>query len=256
MPILFTRTPNGDIVEGAGEIVAPNPAPTVSRISTPSVSLPSATPTPLEVAFEGADFQSDVPTHVTVFEGSEEDTFVPIRDSAGDQVGSVIVPDGTAGALVISGSAEVTRIEEIVSVVVDVTLISTDGTAVRKFDEDIEICLETDEDRDDVCLGFLDDDGRWECEDYCLDDSDGSLCGKTDHLTNFALLLSTVSGDRCGSESRSNVILYLSIGSIVFAIIVVIVAAIVLEARVRIKAYLLERKFRHLGRRTAEFVTE
>jgi hypothetical protein len=43
------------------------------------------------------------------------------------------------------------------------------------------------------CLGYLDTSESpptWKCEDPCLEKSDDRLCGETDHLTNFAILLS------------------------------------------------------------------
>ena len=182
---------------------------------------------------------------------------VPIQGRAGEQVGSVTLPDGTSGALVISGGEEVVIIDAVVSMIVDVTLVSDSGEEITDFDDPIEICFETDEDEGDVCLGFFNDDQKWECEDYCLDAKDGSLCGETEHLTNFALLLSNVdSSDRCGSGSTNYVILYLSIALVVVAILSVVVVAVTFEVRVRWNSLVLENTFRDLERNTGGLTTD
>ena len=59
----------------------------------------------------------------------------------------------------------------------------------------LEVCVETgDLPREGACLGFFDETAsKWACQDKCLNrsvkDARGYLCGKTDHLTTFAILL-------------------------------------------------------------------
>lgn len=68
------------------------------------------------------------------------------------------------------------------------------------FDAELEVCLEYNggENVDDLCLGFVNDDDEWVCEDACLESKDnGQLCGKTNHFTNFALLLGGEGGGSC-----------------------------------------------------------
>lgn len=79
---------------------------------------------------------------------------------------------------------------ELRSVVVDA------GPGTKHFERPVELCLTgrkiAEEDAGSLCLGFLDesaDPPRWECEDTCLERDDNEFCGKTDHFTNFALLL-------------------------------------------------------------------
>lgn len=191
-----------------------------------------------------------VPTEVTMFDGSEVDRFVPVRDTDGGQVGSVLLPQDTVGALVISSDTDAVPISAVVSIIVDVTVIGANGELITEFDDPIEICFETDEDEGDVCLGFYNEEGNWECEDFCLEATNDGVCGETDHLTSFALLLdsSAGSGDKCGSESTNYVIAYLSIAFISAAIVAVIVLAVLVEIRLRVKAYMLENEFRTMER--------
>ena len=52
--------------------------------------------------------------------------------------------------------------------------------------------------KDNRCLAFLDDAAqKWRCEDECLDEEDGMLCGTAEHFTNFAIL---VGGGRGSSD--------------------------------------------------------
>lgn len=186
------------------------------------------------------------------------DRMVPIIDIEGEEVGSVTVPEGTVGALVVASDPKVVIIEEVVSRVVDITLVGSDGNVVTEFDEAIEICFETEEDKEDVCLGFFNTEGRWECEDFCLESSDdGRLCGESDHLTNFALLLSTAdAGDKCESSSTDYVVLYLSIALVIVALVTVAVVAVWLELRLRSRRRSRESTFRDMERGVADLTTD
>lgn len=70
----------------------------------------------------------------------------------------------------------------------------------------VDICIDgtlTESEREHACLGFFDEEtGAWRCQDVCLQANAGKLCGKTDHFTTFAILLSgagrSVEGDPCG----------------------------------------------------------
>jgi hypothetical protein len=67
------------------------------------------------------------------------------------------------------------------------------------------VCLKAADPGDaGACLGYIDTSARvpvWRCEDPCLEKkSTGELCGKTDHFTSFAILLSGSSGgDQCAA---------------------------------------------------------
>jgi len=88
----------------------------------------------------------------------------------------------------------------------------------------------------DMCLGYYDEDqNRWVCEDHCLTQEGGKLCGKTSHFTMFALLLSGRSGlssDPCGSDSTDYITgvwwgdLTLMVSLLVVAVLFVLLASI------------------------------
>lgn len=76
------------------------------------------------------------------------------------------------------------------------------GPPTKHFARPVQVCLTgveiVEDDADSLCLGFLDeskDPPEWKCEDTCLEhNDDGRYCGRTDHFTNFALLLRADSG--------------------------------------------------------------
>merc|ERR1712137_1106909 len=84
------------------------------------------------------------------------------------------------------------------------------------------------------CLGYLDETlnpPEWTCEDPCVEERDGFLCGVTNHFTNFALLLEgEVNGKSGGCSSFSGDFitgsyigdLLLSMAFVILAIIVVL----------------------------------
>ena len=118
---------------------------------------------------------------------------------------------------------------------VDISLTLGSDTNVQP-DSEIELCFEVDakEQKLDLCLAYLDPDERWECEDKCLKRKGKKLCGKTDHLTNFAILL-LGNGDGCGDEdnfmlgdAKSDGILIACIVGAVWVIL--IVGALILQS--------------------------
>ena len=89
----------------------------------------------------------------------------------------------------------------------------------------------------DQCLGFLNDQGEWECEDPCLESKGDQLCGQTTHFTNFALLLGGAAGATgCGSGNFEYTLTYLSVGFIGGALLCILVAMILIEIRFRFRA--------------------
>ena len=164
-------------------------------------------------------------------------TPVVVEDTIGRPVGTVAVPPTGPGVLVVSGESEdVVIIPEVSSIVLDITVLDTDGNSVTSFDEPFEICFSAEDvGSDEVCLGFFNADGEWECEDYCLESSDDGLCGKSRHLTNFALLLDSEAGSsaRCGSSSQDFLYIYLSVAFVGGAICLVILAVVLIEIKIR-----------------------
>lgn len=162
---------------------------------------------------------------------------IVVEDTVGRSVGSVAAPPTGPGVLVVSGESEdVVIVPEVSSIVLDITVLDTDGNSVTSFDEPFEICFSSDEHGSgDVCLGFFNSDGKWECEDYCLEESNDGLCGQSRHLTNFALLLDSEAGSesRCGSGSEDYLYIYLSVAFVCAAVFIVIVAAVAIEIKIR-----------------------
>jgi len=76
-----------------------------------------------------------------------------------------------------------------------------------RFGVEAEICLSltTPIGNDKACLGYLDESKSppaWVCEDECLTNKDGQMCGKTTHFTNFAILLGgSNAGGKCDSDA-------------------------------------------------------
>ena len=88
-------------------------------------------------------------------------------------------------------------------------------------------------------MGFLNNKNEWECQDPCLTSKNGQLCGKTDHFTNFALLLtganSQKNNDPCASSvSPDFVLAYISLSLVAMTICITIISVIIIEIRIRI----------------------
>lgn len=84
-------------------------------------------------------------------------------------------------------------LSDVDSPIVNITLAQEgeDGVSQR-LGGHIEICLRPFEMDRQHCLGYLDESRRppeWRCQDVCLQEKSGLMCGRTDHLTAFALLL-------------------------------------------------------------------
>lgn len=74
------------------------------------------------------------------------------------------------------------------------TIYDIDGTEISGLDNGVQICfrgtLTDDQMNNTACLGFYNEmSGTWECQDECLTQSTDTVCGKTDHFTSFAILL-------------------------------------------------------------------
>ena len=126
-----------------------------------------------------------------------------------------------------------TKDASIKSAVVDITLKGS-----TSISNDLEVCLNVDESKvtkSKACLGYIDENAtppEWKCEDYCLQSTDGNYCGKTSHLTSFAILYEGLAGrdgyNRCDfilGSSENDLILSASVAGFVicFAIIFLIV---------------------------------
>eukprot|EP01094_Clydonella_sp_ATCC50884_P003899 TRINITY_DN13003_c0_g1_i1.p1 TRINITY_DN13003_c0_g1~~TRINITY_DN13003_c0_g1_i1.p1 ORF type:complete len:757 (-),score=152.92 TRINITY_DN13003_c0_g1_i1:123-2141(-) len=77
---------------------------------------------------------------------------------------------------------------------------------VVQLRDDVELCFDvSDTETDNRCLGYFDEEARtWRCEDRCLSEQDGQLCGDTDHFSNWAVLIAGGAGgsdDPCSEEN-------------------------------------------------------
>ena len=97
------------------------------------------------------------------------------------------------------------------SLVVNITL--TGGAVVSSS---LQVCLAVnDTTTKDACLGYIDEFAsppQWICEDKCLKQSnDNYLCGRTKHLTSFAVLFGGVAneaggGSDCGDDDKNYIL--------------------------------------------------
>ena len=132
--------------------------------------------------------------------------------------------------------------QQLLSQILDIVLEDDQGIITR-LDSDLTICLRqengTKKTERRACLSYYDErKGKWICEDSCLATTkDGLLCGKTGHLTNFALLLTGGSNlDSCQSDP-DNTISWISMGMIVGACVIIAFFVFLNEIRVRYYQY-------------------
>jgi hypothetical protein len=180
-------------------------------------------------------------------------------------IGGLFVPpdlsDQTNTTLITSLSSPVIGNSQdgqvLASAVLNITLLDSQGNSITQLDSPLTICLalpnSTKKDKR-VCLSYYDEHAaRWRCEDKCLTnfpqiDSNSTgggtkeslLCGKTDHLTNFALLLTgSLEQDPCKS-GKGNTLAWVSLGMVVGAILLVALSVVVIELHFRWRHYKIE----------------
>lgn len=247
-----THSPSStrSIVVGDNGLEAPLPDP--SALPSPSIS-PSMSPiidaSPSRTSTLSPSTNRPV-IEVVVVGGEQSTEPVPVMNPSGQEVATVAVPDSVDGVLVITTNEDLPVTQEVSSIVLDVTILSDSGEEVTKFEEPIELCFASSHAADDVCLGFYNAKGEWECEDYCLTSQGSGVCGKTDHLTNFALLLDSSAGsdEKCGSQSSDFLIIYLSIAFVGLAACIVVAAIVAYEIKHRLAMAEREASFRSIGR--------
>jgi len=161
----------------------------------------------------------------------------PVNDNDDNPIGVINVPEDDSVVIVVApGSPNFDKSKsefDLVSVIVEVELFTTEGNAITSLSQEIQICIKsnaTTQGNDRLCLGYLNDSGEWVCQDYCLTSNSNFLCGFTDHLTNFAILLDSNGGgsDDCDSESYAGVGIATAV-SVGIALICMVGIVIVLE---------------------------
>lgn len=147
--------------------------------------------------------------------GGDAATCAP-KTPIGPEGGVVVSADGAGLMHVPAGAVEKTL--PFVAVASSSPVEAKLGSAVvqitpsgTKFAKDATVCLRAlpGVDAKGGCLAYLDETANppvWKCEDECLQPGGGDyLCGKTDHLTNFAILLSGKGGSgssSCGADDE------------------------------------------------------
>eukprot|EP00011_Vannellida_sp_DIVA3-517-6-12_P003682 CAMPEP_0114635158 /NCGR_PEP_ID=MMETSP0168-20121206/16342_1 /TAXON_ID=95228 ORGANISM="Vannella sp., Strain DIVA3 517/6/12" /NCGR_SAMPLE_ID=MMETSP0168 /ASSEMBLY_ACC=CAM_ASM_000044 /LENGTH=267 /DNA_ID=CAMNT_0001846863 /DNA_START=60 /DNA_END=860 /DNA_ORIENTATION=+ len=104
----------------------------------------------------------------------DEDAVIVIEDPAGEPVGTVVIPPGSTpddSDVVITPVDVLPDRSPNLSIPVDIKIFR-DGVEVPLTGE-IEICLSVvNSDIENSCLGFINDEGEWECQDNCLTEKD------------------------------------------------------------------------------------
>ena len=184
-------------------------------------------------------------------EASVRELILPLSEM-GEEVGSLFIPPNLSdkpNTTLFIGNAgtQLGNQELLVSSVVNITLVSNEGLPITKLDSPLTICLQrSNSSKEKVCLGYYDESkAKWRCEDLCLTRSNGtdknSFCGRTSHLTNFALLLKgNDEKDPCQEGDQGNMLSFVSLGFVAGAIVVVAIAVVILEIRIRWKKIQLE----------------
>jgi hypothetical protein len=173
--------------------------------------------------------------------------FVPSNLS--DQLNTTLV---TSLSSPIVGSSQDGQV--LASAVLNITLLDGEGNSITQLDSPLTICLAISNNTKNgkrVCLSYYDERAsQWRCEDKCLTSippkesnstnggtKEGLLCGQTDHLTNFALLLTgSQEQDPCQS-GKGNVFSWISLGLVVGAILVVALSVVIFEIHFRWRHY-------------------
>ena len=135
------------------------------------------------------------------------------------------------------------------SAIVNITLVDGEGQSITELDSLLTICLSRPNQTKKgkrVCLGYYEEmSSKWKCQDECLTTGGGAnlLCGQTDHLTNFALLLSGAGGQNepCQSFSRNNTLPWVSLGMVAGAVVIVLLFSVIIEINIRWRKYKQDR---------------
>ena len=193
---------------------------------------------------------------------------VELPDLPGKElVGALYIPSNLSNQVNITlitsyfDSIEGTSFNEqsLASTVLNITLFDGQGNSITKLDSPLTICLAlpNKERGQRVCLSYYDErKDKWRCEDKCLttiaskgtkssnsnNKEESLLCGQTDHLTNFALLLIGSERDDPCQHSRDDTISWISLGMVGGAVLLVAFSGLVVEFQIRRRRIKLDRE--------------
>ena len=161
-----------------------------------------------------------------------------------------ISPSGTK-IIVSNPNVEViqqSNTQDVKSIILDIKL---DDNSTQ-LGGDVEICIQpiqSNSNIKDLCLGFLDESSKppkWECEDNNLKKkSSGLLCGKTNHFTNFAILLAGTPNS--SNDYNDEIFIWLSISLLSICIIIFFISALAIETRYRLRKRKMDSKLKSIS---------
>ena len=177
---------------------------------------------------------------------------IQVMTTNGISVGTVAIP---MGDLPLGSSIQIfqpdpstyTTDSKIRSDVLTIKIFDSSGNPITNFSESIEICFNSTaiDNEEDYCLSYESkENGNWECEDSCLKKSSDHFCGKTNHLTNFALLFDIGNSGDCGESDFT--IAWIALAFCIFAILLCIFATVIYEIRMRIQRYQRDMKMNRM----------
>jgi hypothetical protein len=177
--------------------------PTVASApaSTPGATTPTTAPPIANLPATNLAPMAVVPsvTPLTSGNSNNQPVTVTVTSASGQTLATVaIAQSSNAPVALVVGAADQQAVDKAItasgnvqlgSVALEVSL--TDGST--QLTQPATLCFTSDKSTDygSACLGYINKDGVWACQDKCLDQSKSTLiCGKTDHFTSFAVLLS------------------------------------------------------------------
>ena len=226
--------------------------PSSAQMSPPIVPSNSSSPTLLKSVPSFAPnsivntLESDCET--CDFSSSQilETGFVSLNSSSQDVVGLLLIPRSMTNlpntVLSVTAVSNVPQDffrQTLGGIILDIVLRDSSNNLITSLEAPLTICFSppsTGKSNGGYCLSYYDESkSKWQCEDECLLQTDkGQLCGKTDHLTNFALLLTGKTGGSggngggsvCQSSSVETAFAWVSLGIVAGAILLVGISVI------------------------------
>lgn len=180
----------------------PTPTPTSGgNLTPPPPPQPTAGPTPTPVPSVGPPIGTPLATPLPSTPAT-----VVVTNEKGEVAASVNLAGSTGNTQLIAILFEPLPTVGVTfgSDVLSLTILDPELGVVQPG-SDVQICFNSEgvPDKDKACLGFFDEAAdKWRCEDECLKKRSNEVCGKTDHFTNFAILLTGSAASGCGAEDN------------------------------------------------------
>ena len=189
-PTTLLATPSSSFIDNILSPIAPVPSidPVPSRMQ--STPVPYFLPPEIGISGSSGETRASLPSGQT--------STITYSTPSNQTALVIISPDAVLSGTTVSIKGISERPSSSLSDVIDITF-SRNGEPVQPISS-IEICFDIPEIQDSACLGYFNTRTRsWICQDRCLKRRGNSVCGETDHLTNFAILLSGIGEGGCDS---------------------------------------------------------